>query len=95
MGDLDRVTLRLPVGPGALYLYVFSWSVSSTFDLSLSLSPPLRNRPSVDLRVRCAVAGGMGSSRGGRSSKQPTQFQPEAQLLLVLRRSAENVRVSE
>lgn len=30
--------------------------------------------------------------RGGRSSKRPTQFQPGSQLLLVLRRSAENER---
>lgn len=34
--------------------------------------------------------GGIGRSRGGRSSKRPTQFQPGSQLLLVLRRSAEN-----
>lgn len=39
------------------------------------------------------TAGGIGRScRGGRSSKRPTQFQPGSQLLLVLRRSAENER---
>jgi len=39
------------------------------------------------------TTGGIGwSCRGGRSSKRPTQFQPGSQLLLVLRRSAENER---
>lgn len=39
---------------------------------------------------RGARSGGIGRRRGGRSSKRPTQFQPGSQLLLVLRRSAEN-----
>lgn len=38
------------------------------------------------------TTGGIRWCRGGRSSKRPTQFQPGPQLLLVLRRSAENER---